>query len=41
MFRDTACYRGLMCCRMLFSRACNVAGAFGCIPMRLWITKQS
>ncbi len=24
-----------MCCRMLFSRACNMAGAIGLKPMRL------
>ncbi len=27
----------IMCCRMLFSRAGSVAGAFGCLPTRLWM----
>ena len=24
----------IMCCRMLYSRACNMAGAFGCLSCR-------
>lgn len=27
--------QSIMCCRMLFSRACSVAGAFGCFYARL------
>lgn len=29
-----------MCCRMLFSRACSVTGAFGCVSARLRGTRQ-
>lgn len=29
--------QSIMCCRMLFSRADSVAGAFGCLSTRLWM----
>ena len=29
--------QNIMCCRMLYSRAGSVAGAFGCLSTRLWM----
>ena len=29
------CQQNIMCCRMLFSRACSVAESFGCFSARL------
>ena len=31
----------MMCCRMLHSQACNMAGAFGCCPIAHFSMKQS
>ena len=35
MFRDTVRFQGMMCCRMLISRACTMTGASGLPSARL------
>ena len=41
MYETAARYQqNIMCCRMLFSRAGSVAGAFGCFSTRLWMKER-
>lgn len=41
MSETKVCFQqSIMCCRMLFSRACSVAGAFGCFSARLRIREN-